>query len=89
MKFHNSCLFTEGLLQLNTSSNMSLHSYSQGAAYEYSCEEEGFVIDIPGYPEELIVKCIEPSGYLDDWYYEIWKDGIWDQKVMLLPYPRI
>ena len=71
----------EGLVQLNVSSNQTLHSNSLGASYEYSCEDEGFAIDMPNYPEALIVTCIEPTDYPNKWYYEIWKDGIWEQKV--------
>ena len=56
--------------------------FSVGAAYEYTCEEEDFVIDVPDYPEAINVTCIEPEGYPDPvWYYGIWEKGIWDQKV--------
>ena len=33
--------------------------------------------------EALIVTCIEPTDYPNIWYYEIWNDGIWDQKVSI------
>ena len=72
----------KGLLQANVSSNDTLHGFSLGAAYEYICEEEGLVIDMPYfYPEALVVSCIEPEGYPIEWYYEIWRDGIWKNKV--------
>ena len=74
--------FLQGLQQVNVSSNDTLHGYSLQAAYEYNCEEEGFVIDIPyHYPEALIVSCTEPEDYPNDWYYEIWRDGIWKNRV--------
>ena len=72
------------MLQANASSNETLHGFALGAAYEYSCEEEGFVIDMPNYPEALIVQCVIPKGYPVDWYYNIWKDGIWNQAVIIL-----
>ena len=71
----------KGIVQANVSSNDTLHGFSLTAAYEYSCEEEGFVIDIPyHYPEALVVSCTEPEGYPNEWYYEIWRDGIWKDR---------
>ena len=37
----------------------------------------GFVLVAPGYPEEVIVECIEPEGYPDTWTYNIWLKGRW------------
>ena len=37
----------------------------------------GFVIVAPGYPEEVVVECIEPEGYPDIWSYDIWLKGRW------------
>jgi hypothetical protein len=31
----------------------------------------------PGYPEEIIVECIEPEDYPDNWSYGIWLKGRW------------
>ncbi len=31
----------------------------------------------PGYPEEVIVECIEPENYPDVWYYKVWLQGRW------------
>ena len=72
----------KGLLQVNVSSNETLHGFSIGAAYEYSCEEDGFVVDMPNYPEAIVVNCSNPQGYPNEWYYEIWKDGIWTHRVI-------
>ena len=38
---------------------------------------KGFVIKTPGYPEEVVVECIEPEGYPDTWDYKIWQNGRW------------
>ena len=53
-------------------------SASIGAQYSYSCVQDGFVIDMPGYPEELLVGCDFPPGYhSNNWVYELWKSGVW------------
>lgn len=31
----------------------------------------------PGYPEEVMVECIEPEGYPDTWNYNICLKGRW------------
>ena len=64
-------------MQTNLTSNETLHGYSLGAKYSYSCVEEGFVIDMPGYPEEVIVDCVEPEGYYTNWHYNMWREGVW------------
>ena len=74
----------KGLQQVNITSNETFSGTSFGAAYEYSCEEEGFVINTTSYPEALIISCEEPEGYTSDWYYEIWKHGVWKNKVRKL-----
>ena len=43
-------------MQVNLTSNDTLHGYSLGAKYSYHCTEEGFVIDMRGYPEEVVVE---------------------------------
>ena len=37
----------------------------------------GYVVTAPGYPEEVMVECIEPEGYPDTWSYNIWLKGRW------------
>jgi hypothetical protein len=32
----------------------------------------------PGYPEEVIVECIEPLDYIESWTYGIWMKGRYD-----------
>ena len=40
--------------------------------------EDGFVIDMPGYPEEIEVDCDFPPGYhSNNWVYDLWKSGVW------------
>lgn len=69
-----------GMTQLNTTSNTTLHGSSLGASYEYGCETDGWVVDMPNYPEAIVVNCTYPVGYPDEWYYGIWNDGVWAHK---------
>ena len=65
------------MVQLNVSSNDTLHGFSYRAEYEYSCQREDYVVRMPNYPEAIRVQCLEPEGYPDNWYYGIWNKGIW------------
>ena len=61
-----------------TNDNIKYFSGSIGAKYSYSCLEDGFVIDMPGYPEEILVECDFPPGYhSNNWVHELWKSGVW------------
>ena len=58
--------------------NISNFPGSLGAKYSYSCLEDGYVIDMPGYPEEIEVECDFPPGYhSNNWVYDLWKSGVW------------
>ena len=70
----------DDMIQTNTTSNLTLHGFSLDASYEYKCKNEDFVIEMANYPEAVIVSCVEPPGYPDNWYYGIWKDGVWSHK---------
>ena len=37
-----------------------------------------FVIESPGYPKEIVVECVEPENYFQNWYYQSWFNGKWD-----------
>ncbi len=73
----------DGMSQKNITSNETLHDFAKDAQYKYSCDKDGWVIEIPGaYPEELIVTCREPVGYPDEWHYGIWNEGYWEHQVI-------
>ena len=66
------------MVQANLTTNETLHGYSLNAHYAYSCVEDGFVVKMPGYPEEVNVVCVNPPGYFtDEWTYELWRSGVW------------
>ena len=67
----------DDMIRTNLTTNETLHLQSIGAKYSYACLEDGFVIDMPGYPEEVLVECINPLNYFSDWKYELWREGIW------------
>lgn len=31
-------------------------------------------------PKAIVVSCVEPLGYPDQWYHGIWREGIWKHK---------
>merc|ERR1719510_2712790 len=66
------------MVQTNLTTNETLHGYSLNAHYAYSCATDGFVVKMPGYPEEVNVVCVNPPGYFtDEWTYELWRSGVW------------
>ena len=66
------------MVQTNLTTNETLHGYSLNAHYAYSCATDGFVVKMPGYPEEVHVQCSNPPGYFtDEWTYELWRSGFW------------
>ena len=38
----------------------------------------GFVLRAPGYPEEIIVECVEPDNHIQNWKYLSWMNGKWN-----------
>ena len=66
-----------GLVKIDLTTNVTLHSFAYGANHSYSCEEDGFVIDYPGYPEMIYVECTYPKDYDTHWYYGVWEHGVW------------
>ena len=70
----------EDMIQTNVTSNLTLHGYSLNASYEYSCKNDELVLNMPTYPEAVVVRCTEPLGYPVSWHYGIWKEGLWSQK---------
>lgn len=68
----------EDMIRTNLTSNETLHGYSLGAKYSYSCVEDGWVINMPGYPEEVLVECVNPPKYFsNEWTYNLWRQGVW------------
>ena len=66
-----------GLVKIDLTTNVTLHSFAYGANHSYSCEEDEFVIDYPGYPEMIYVECTYPKDYDTHWYYGVWEHGVW------------
>ena len=58
-------------------SNVTESPISLGSVYSYTCKNDGFLIQVEGYPEEEFVECIEPYNYYQNWTYNKWKEGIW------------
>jgi hypothetical protein len=38
-----------------------------------------FVIRVLGYPKALVVECVEPDNYFQDWEYGSWLTGRWNR----------
>ena len=66
-----------GLVKTDLTTNVTINSFAYGANHSYSCSEDGYVIDYPGYPEMIYVECTYPQDYNTQWYYGIWEHGIW------------
>ena len=72
----------DGMNRDNKTSNDTLNDFALTATFEYGCDQNGWVIEIPGvYPEHMDVTCTEPPGYPSNWYYNIWLDGVWTNQV--------
>ncbi len=53
----------ETMQRQNLSTNFSETPHSLGALYSYTCKEDGWLIQTPGYPEEVIGKS-EPDLFM-------------------------
>ncbi len=38
-----------------------------------------FVLRVLGYPKALVVECVEPDNYFQNWEYGSWLTGIWNR----------
>jgi len=45
--------------------------------YNFSFLE--FVLGVLGYPKEIVVECVEPDNYFQNWEYGSWLTGIWNR----------
>ena len=45
--------------------------------YNFSFLE--FVLGVLGYPKEIVVECVEPDNYFQNWEYESWLTGVWNR----------
>jgi hypothetical protein len=45
--------------------------------YNFSFLE--FVLGVLGYPKEIVVECVEPNNYFQNWKYQSWLTGVWNR----------